>query len=172
MSGMLPDQIDLHRAIAGGRSFAGEIALSEMPRLRSVVCEPAGQVRFAMVFERDSQGRATVRGTLEAVLKLECQRCLQPFGLPVSTAFALAAVTRPEQTDDLPEHYDPLLMEDRFVRPLELIEEELLLAVPLIPKHPSAHCGEGGSFGDEGSVDEPRPNPFAILAEWRSGRFH
>lgn len=169
---MFPDQIDLHRAVTDGRSFTGEIALSEMPRLRTVLCEPSGDVRFAMVFERDSHGRATVHGTLEAVLSLECQRCLQPFGFPVSTAFALAAVTCPEQADELPEQFDPLLTEERLLRPLALIEDELLLAVPLIPKHPSECCADAAAHADQGSGDEARPNPFEILADWRQGRSH
>jgi len=172
MSGRLPDQIDLARALAGGRSFAGELALSELPRLRRTLCEAAGDVRFAIAFERDAQGRATVLGRVDAVLPLECQRCLRPFGHRVSVEFALAAITRAEQADELPEHYDPLLIEDPLVRPRDLIEDELLLAVPLIPKHPSEHCGGAAAIADEASGEQARANPFAVLGQWRQRRTH
>jgi len=170
MSGRLPDQVDLHRAVAGAWSFAGTIALREMPRLRSVLCEPAGEARFTIVFGRDREGRATVRGTLRAMLPLQCQRCLRPFGFPVAVDFALAVVTRSEQTDELPEHYDPLLSEDGAVQPRELIEDELLLAVPLIPKHPSEQCAEAAMRPAEDGAETRQANPFAVLADWRRKR--
>jgi len=106
---------------------------------------------------------------------LRCQRCVGTFWLDVHTKPVLALVEGPDEAADLPEEYDPLLLEDRLVRSDALIEDELLLAVPPIPRHPDGSCvarptpddgGEPQQQRDEGS----RPNPFAQLTALKRRR--
>lgn len=168
----LPDRLDFWRAVSGGASFRGELALTELPRLCSLLERPHGVVRFELNFGRDAGGRGVVQGTLEAVLSLQCQRCLEAVEHPVSAKLAMAAVADLDEVDRLPEGFDPLLLEDRFVCPRDLIEDELLLALPLIPRHSSRACLDADLLSD-GAVDgEAGGGPFAVLADWRQPHSH
>lgn len=168
----LPDRVDFWRAVSGGASLRGELALGELPRLRPLLMESQGVVRFGFDFERDSEGRGIVRGTLETVLRLQCQRCLRVMDHPVSATLAMAAVAGLDEVDRLPEGYDPLLLDDRQVRPRDLIEEELLLALPLIPRHASPDCLDAGRLGNGRGDGEALGGPFAALADWRQPHSH
>ncbi|MBK1700447.1 YceD family protein [Thiococcus pfennigii] len=168
----LPDRVDFWRAVSGGASFRGELALGELPRLRTLLMEPHGVVRFGFDFGRDPDGRGVARATLEAVLRLQCQRCLEVMDYPVSATLTMAAVASLDEVDRLPEGYDPLLLDDRHVRPRDLIEDELLLALPLIPRHASPDCLDAGLLGDAQIEGEALGGPFAALADWRQPHSH
>jgi len=164
----LPDQLDFWRAVAGRLTFQGDLGFSELPRLLDAVLDEQGSVRFDLGFERDSEGRGTLLATLDAVVELECQRCLGRMEFPVSVRLRFAAVGGVDQAAALPDMYEPLLIEDGLIRPKDLIEDELLLALPLIPRHAAAACldptvAAAGTPGDGQSA-----GPFAVLAEWRA----
>ena len=73
----------------------------------------------------------------QAELPLICQRSLQRFLLPVRIVQRLGLVTREEQEAELPEDYEMLVPEaDGTIHPLELIEDELILAIPVVPMDP------------------------------------
>lgn len=173
MSAGLPDQIDLRRAVSGSAYFEGELAICDLPRLREAVVEAVGVVRYVLELSRDSEGRSVIRMALGTVLRLECQRCLAPFDYQVATSVALAVIGQLEEADRLPEPYDPLLLEGRLVRPWALIEDELLLALPLIPSHAPGRCGDGdGAAEATAAAEAAGTGPFAPLAGWRQKHPH
>jgi uncharacterized protein len=100
---------------------------------------------------------------------LRCQRCLGPLAIDVDAAFALAFVTGLEEAGALPEPYEPAVVEDGRVRPLELVEDELLLAVPGIPLHEEGACRAPTAdvAATEGASQDE--SPFAVLASLRKG---
>lgn len=126
-----------------------------------------------MVFDRDDKRRSIVHGNVKAVLTLVCQRCLEPMEYPVDTEFNLALVRGFQEAERLPEEFDPLLLEDEQpVAVRELIEDELLLAIPDVPRHGDDRACEIKERPEVVEAVETTPierqvssdNPFAVLA--------
>jgi uncharacterized protein len=102
-------------------------------------------------------------------VRLICQRCLQAFGWPVASEFKLAFVADEAAEAGLPPDYDAVLL--GYERPSlrDMVEDELLLALPLVPMHPSKEdCGPlGQSAASEEclvSAEDVR-QPFAVLKD-------
>ncbi len=169
MSVTLPESVDAWRMVSARRSFEGTLAIASLPRLCEALASSEGEVSFELDFGRDSFGTRYVDVRASAPLTLTCQRSLEPFVLPVALQTRLGLIRRERDEAGLPPEYEPLLVaEDGRLHPADVIEDELLLALPLVPVNPdsrlpdevAAHDPEDDSLG-EGRSD----NPFAILRE-------
>jgi uncharacterized protein len=165
MSTEPPDLIDPWRAADTNVALSGRLPLSGLKRLAGLLADASGEAVFELRFYRDEAQRPVVRARVGASLLARCQRCLGSVVIPVDSCILLAAVTDPDAARQLPERYDPLLAEDRLVRLPELIEDELLLALPQIPRHAPGQCST--AIGQPASPR--RENPFAVLAQWKGG---
>ncbi len=168
MSSPLPDLIDPWRAVDTGAEFEGAWPLSGLSRLRQSLRETAGEVGYRLVFARDLEGRATLTGEIEARLVLTCQRCLGALAWDVTAPLELALITGLDEAQLLPEELDPLLVSEASIRLLDLIEDELLLALPQIAMHEPGDCAPPGQEAvEEGEETEDARgvHPFAILGE-------
>jgi uncharacterized protein len=164
MSRDLPDQIDIWRMVSGRRCFAGELSLSALPRLRSSLAEQDGSVSFELEFDTDEFDQAYAEMRVRGELPLVCQRTLEVYRQPVAVSMRLGLITREEQEAALPPGYEPFLVPaDGLVAPADLIEDELILALPLVPARPESVVAERV---DDGEAAE-RPNPFAALKSLR-----
>lgn len=175
MSAPLPDQLDPWRAVHNGSSFSGLASLQSLPRLAAAVLGADGPARYEIAFGRDGDGQPVARGHVSMTLNLTCQRCLELVSFPVDARIALVLVQSVAGADDtsfaavggVPEGLEVLPMEQGPIRPLDLIEDELLLAIPLIPMHSSRDCGSLGAPGPLLREPDRRQTPFAVLAELR-----
>jgi uncharacterized protein len=88
--------------------------------------------------------------------------------LPVTMAFCLSPVSGPVEAEGLPDEYDPLMLEDALLHPMDLIEDELILAIPPAPRHPESECAvKLQDYQQEPRAETPADttdNPFAVLA--------
>jgi uncharacterized protein len=188
MSSAPLELIDPWRACRRELVFNGEVLLSEMRRLTAAMDAPERVARqggsatedsaiaeaasYELQFARDREGRCVVTGRVRATLRLRCQRCLGEVEVPVDARIDLALIRRDEDALDLPEHLDPWLVTDEGLAPLDVVEDELLLAVPVIARHPLGTCApdtvEGteaaASVGGEEAESDMRRRPFEILA--------
>jgi uncharacterized protein len=144
-----------------------------MARLRDALCDDAGVARYIIGFDRDALGIPYVEVQAQAELPLTCQRTMERFLHPVQVVQRLALL--PADTDvetaeaGLPPDYEPLLVpEDGAVRPAELIEDELILAVPVVPISPGSEAleREWPVQADEAA----KAHPFAALAGLKKER--
>ncbi len=150
MSRPLPELADPIRLCAGGSEFSGTLALADFDRLRRTLASDAGEVSFTVEFGRAAGGINAVRGTLDTTLNLLCERCARPFDLPVHADWQLGAVSSLAEADRLPEGYEPLLVGEELTRLRDVLEDELLLALPLVPRHPeSVNCRPVAHGGKE-----------------------
>jgi uncharacterized protein len=172
-SGRVPEVLDAWRMVAARRGFEGTLPLSQMSRLRDLLCEggseqeagevPAGEVRFALEFDRDGLQVPYVELRIDAALPLECQRSLQRYMEPVHVVQRLGLIRDEAEEAGLPENYEPLLLsEDGLLRPAELIEDELILAVPVVPLMPGTEAMERDWPVLE--EEQEQANPFSALA--------
>jgi uncharacterized protein len=166
-----PELVDPWRAVEAGCGYSGSLPLARMARLQESLREAGGEASFRLSFSRDPEGRGILRGEIEARLVLTCQRCLEAMEVPVSTSMVLALVSGLDEAGRLPEDLDPLLVTAEPLRLADLIEDELLLALPLIPRHEPGECPAGHALAAKGEErrEEGPPCPFAILGELRRG---
>ena len=181
MSAGLPETLDAWRALAARRSFEGTVPLASMLRLRDALEQPeleegGGECRYVLEFDRGVLDVPYVEIRAQAELPLVCQRSLQRFLLPVRIVQRLALVTRDEQEAELPEDYEMLKPEaDGTIHPLELIEDELILAIPVVPMDPRGEPVDmtwphAASEGIAGIDEAPPKNPFAALAKLKQSK--
>ena len=163
MSVSLPPVLDAWRMVAAQRRFEGRLPLSGMPRLREALHDVAGECRYALEFGRDGLDQRYVEVHVEADLPLQCQRTLERFLLPVKAMQRLGLITDESQEAALPEGMEPCLLgPDGQLDPAGLIEDELILAIPVVPIDPRSAELEATWPDDAGA--EEKPNPFAALA--------
>lgn len=189
MSAPLPECIDPWRAALECRSWSGTLSFDEFPRLTRVLAPPDPEtatgdgavdsddsaasdlVRCELHIVRDTDGAPLVSGVVSAWLPLICQRCLGRMRFACRSVFDLVVVRSP---DAEPSSREPLWLEDGVLRPRELIEDELLLSIPLVPLHDPQQCGNAGWRETAGALSRSadggearRPSAFAALAQWR-----
>ena len=158
----LPEFIDPLALADTQRQFTGSLPLAKMSRLRDMLLSREGNARLELSFRKEGRV-AAVLGRVEAELELQCQCCLSPLRWPVSNEVRLGIVRSLEEANLLPESFEPLLLEAETIPLVDIIQDELLLAIPVIPQH--VQC-EGLLAGD-GNPGKPRENPFAVLADFK-----
>ena len=97
-----------------------------------------GEASFRARFRYDRQGLVTIDLAVKAELKLLCQRSLEPYAEEVERRSRLVVIEDVADQEELPAEYEPVLVEDRRLALADLVEEELLLAVPQVPRSPEA----------------------------------
>ncbi|MDI9239368.1 YceD family protein [Lysobacter sp. LF1] len=165
MSADLPEILDAWRMVAARRGVEGRVPLSSLTRLRDSLADTEGDVRFAIEFDHDSLRVPYVELRIDAELPLICQRSLQRFLLPVNIVQRLGLIRHEADEAALPPGYEPLLMpEDGQLRTVELVEDELILAVPVVPIMPGTEAVERDWPAAEQAKEPERANPFAALS--------
>ena len=160
--------LDIDRLADGEADIEFAVPLAELPRLRSQLASVAGTVRGRLHFTRES-GFAVADLTLSGAADLVCQRCLKPMSEPVNSSVRVALITAESDISRVPEHLEPVLAAGGRVTVGELVEEELLLALPIVPLH-DEEAG-GCAVRDDATAagaDEPEQTtqrPFAQLSE-------
>ena len=166
MSQRLPDHLDPWRFADLGKQINGSLELKGFPRLAESLTDAEGEVEFELDFYRDGSRRACLRGRVKARLPLQCQRCLARMELPVDSAVSLAFVESLDEAERLPDDLDPQLVEEGRVNLRDLLEDELLLALPQVALHPQGECAPYVvDIGDKAERSEARANPFAVLEQ-------
>ena len=203
-----PRSLDVFEFARSGRQAAGAVRVSQLPRMLNEVPAqaPERDTLFTWQAEGSTQPELQDDGTeaaqpylrlaLHGKAWLECQRCLAPYEqtFDVETAFRLVATE--EEAEEFPLDEDELdvIVGSRQFDLVDLIEEELLLSLPLVPKHdvcPLVHESlvsgaagehahdlddeEGESASDDstsgpiGQGDAGKPNPFGALEALKRG---
>lgn len=176
MSSRLPENVDPRRLATQGTVYSGAVDLAKLERLSEALVDTTGQAEFSIEFYRDNRKRARIKGRVKAALVLECQRCLGAMICPVDAELDLAVVKVPEEADTLPDSCDPVWVEEDSLRLLDLVEDELILAIPQAPRHEENSCNMDWNNPIDELQDKQeddlsdKPNPFAILAGLKSDK--
>lgn len=209
-SGLIdPHAFDVFEFARSGRQAAGAVRLSQLPRMLNEV--PAGAPDRDTLFTWQAEGSTQpelqddgteaaqpyLRLALHGAAWLECQRCLAPYeqAFDIEAAYRIVATEAQAEEFPLDEEELDVIVGSRQFDLVELIEEELLLSLPLVPKHelcPEVHeslvSGAAGEYavdlaeGEDGDGDElqspggaqpgddaGKPNPFAALEALKRG---
>lgn len=149
------------------RVFCGRIHLTKMKRLGDALLDTEGECTYVLEFGHDEGLQiAYVALTVEAQLPLECQRSLQRFLLPVRVSQRMGLIRNEAEESALPPDYEVLLVPaNGMLRPVDLVEDELLLAIPLVPVALDTEAVE--TKWPPTDQETNKTNPFAVLASFK-----
>lgn len=141
--------------------ISGELPVSGMERLSDLLADSQGSLRYTLRGDSDNEGNFYLEVNMAGVCHLVCQRCLKAMAYPVEidNRLLLQAEERLVQTenDELPDSIAP----DRHFDVMTLLEDELLLSLPIAPKHAEGECV--AVYRQAGLEDER--HPFAVLGQ-------
>lgn len=166
-NGPIPPHVDPRKLADRGVTLEGEMPLASFERLCDSLEDNSGKVRAKLVFERGERRAVSIHSELEVEVKMVCQRCLELVALPIRSECYYAVVKEGADTQSLPKGYDVLEVGEDPLDLMTLVEDELLLALPIVPAHDPEDCQQpAGANEPEPSQDEvSRSNPFSVLAQ-------
>lgn len=141
-----------------GRVLEGELAVADLERLHDLLAEVSGSVSFRLQGSKGEHGKYFLQLEVGGLLLLACQRCLEavPFELDVDSLLELLPEGADMSQDELEDDTRDFLPVAGELSVAELVEDEILLALPVAPRHEK--CGLPGAAGAG-----ERINPFAAL---------
>jgi uncharacterized protein len=152
---------------ANRREISGEIPIAELQRLQDMLETPQGVLQYTVQGGVDKQGIHFLDIEVSGQCRLRCQRCLEGFDYPVrlDTRLQLRDQAALDELDSdaacaAEEEFDSILA-DKHLDVLDLLEDEILLSLPIAPKHALGTCQATDRENLQGAVK----NPFAVLAE-------
>lgn len=164
----LPKSLDPEKSAKIRASYDGIYVKSDLQRLNEAVEEVKSDAQVKVEFSKDAQGLTYFQGQAEVSVMLTCQRSNRVFAHDVRTTFCFSPVQGIDDTEFLPEIYEPIEIDTHgAVDFLQLIEDELILSLPVVPFHPEEDdmvVVNETQFGESVESIE-RPNPFAVLKE-------
>lgn len=138
MSGSLHAWYGLHdlAALAGREAaLSGRLDLSKLTRLVTLLRSDDGTVDATLRFRQRRDGWLAIALDYRASVELTCQRCLESLRYEMGERVDLVVADEDEVPPNVPEGYEPYELTRGRLNPAELVEDELIVAVPLVPKH-------------------------------------
>ena len=135
------------------------VGLDELPRLADVLATSAGVLSVRLEGSRDAEGKSWLQVDIAGEPELRCQRCLGgvKFPLAISSRLQLIAPGEDWPDDDLEDDSADAIAAEMALQVLSLVEDEVLLALPIAPRHEKCESPLASASGREAS-------PFAALA--------
>lgn len=161
----LPITIDPYKSAQRRLECEGIVEVLGMNRLLAA-CESCSEhIHVKVNFDVDELGLVVITGKGSATATLVCQRCTDTFEHKLELNFTFSPVKNAEAVEELPSYYDAIeLDENGEVNLRELVEDELLLEIPLIPRHELKDCNApADSVWGELPEEHDKPNPFDVL---------
>jgi len=155
------------------RSLAGRIALSSFHRLEGLLlsqdswldCEIRG-----VDFAGQSGTEPALHLRVSGELKLRCQRCLGEVDLPLCVDKLLVILPPGEDwpEDELESDLFDAIPAEEALAVAALVEDEVLLALPIVPRHRDRDCKLPVEFDGDVAVKEVKASPFAVLSKLKT----
>ncbi|PID48915.1 MAG: hypothetical protein CR991_09255 [Proteobacteria bacterium] len=173
MSSRLPVEVNPFRLIEQGKILKARLPIEQMPRLRELLVESANAFEVELHFGHSDSRRPMITGHIQGEVSLRCQRCLEPIAIEMDTWSEVVLTT--SQTDRIPEEegYELYIIDNERLFLQDFIEDEILLALPVVPRHEDCHpirplCEtDADDVWVEQAAQEEKTNPFAVLKDWK-----
>ena len=172
----LPKQLDLRSLAARGATVSGTVAPGELPRLDQAGVALAEPLMASFSLRRDENLRSVVAAEVTATLTMQCQRCLGEMSVSLTTSSTMVCVWTDDEAAALPAFYEPLLVANEAVL-RDIVEEEILLALPSFPAH-ETDCKTSEQVAALEPLNAPSDkvteegartdNPFGVLDQLKS----
>ena len=179
----LPDLINPMRLVGNNSTLQGNLAVQRLGQLKPALCDPEGDIYVELSFARDENGQAFIQGEITSALWMICQRCMQPMCWQKQISVCLALVKTEQEAKLLLPHYEPLFLQEDMHSVAEIIEAEIILALPQVAMHSVDECAidsryvrsdeEAGvisakdTHASTHATTKERHNPFAVLEQMK-----
>lgn len=140
LSEQLPLEINPFALADQGAKLKGELAIAGLKHLTETLDSTKGVVQVQFTFGREKHGPRYIKGLLSTTLRFVCQRCGEPASYDINVKLCLSPVISDSQAAKLPKEYEALVTQGEPVLLADIIEEELLLSMPMFPKHRLGGC--------------------------------
>ncbi len=159
----MPEELLVHpdRISEKPLTFEGMVDIDEFPRLAESLANDSIDLKYKVIARLDKQRRKVVSCTIEGFVFLTCQLSLEAFRHDISIDDRLVLVDDESQLPPIEEESDAedYLVADGPLDVLDLVEDAVLLALPMVPRKPGLDEGR-----ETGTAKEPKESPFARLA--------
>ena len=175
--GTLPEQVNHRKLAVENQKLEGNIPLASFKRLIGSLESESGNVKIKLEFRKGRKRSTLLVGTASAELTLICQRCLSDMLYTSEVSLRHTVVDSEDALLGLDQEEDVILcLEDR-ISLVDIFEDELIIALPMVSKHDLMESGHDAKEDiEEGKVAQCRVNhenddtpvdthrPFADLA--------
>ncbi len=158
-----PSLVDLPALALATAPLQGAVPLCDLPRLLTAIHPTTALATLDAQWKLDDRRRPWLTGVLLASVSLTCQRCLEPVDYALKLPISLVLVRTDREAAHLSASRDPWLWDGETFAVWTWVEEEILLALPLVPTH-DFDCQVKGYVAAPKPPDVPKANPFAVLA--------
>ena len=167
MQKKLPETVDFLKQVERNICFEGTWPVSDFERLADAVFSNHGEVVARLKFATRA-GTPCLDGYVQAELELRCERCLDPVKQNIESSFRFGLITSEDEADLLPREFEPFLVSESGQSLLELVEDEILLSLPIVARH-DEECSEIlQKHKDDDRVQQDTYKPFAALKDLMS----
>ncbi|MEN6584976.1 MAG: YceD family protein [Sulfuricella sp.] len=146
-----------------GAVLQGELVIAELDRLQEHLRSNQGVLKYTLSGKTGKKGESLLECSVDGKLVLQCQRCLEALEYPIHVVSTLKVVKGLTQFDDIGDEDEAVdsIPASTAMNVSAMIEEEILLNLPISPLHAPGACRE--QDGAKSAKDE-RTNPFGALA--------
>lgn len=146
-----------------GSMLQGGLAIAELERLQALLFSNQGTLHYTLSGKTGAKGESLLECSIDGKLVLQCQRCLEALEYPLHVVSTLRVVKGLTQFDDVGDEDETVdsIPASAEMNVAALIEEEILLNLPISPLHAPEACREQKGAK---SVNGERTNPFGALA--------
>lgn len=159
-SSSLPQRVQARRLAKQGIQIEGTVELKDLERLSAQLADTSGEAEVRLQFRIDEDGNCVVETAITSRVTVLCQRCLEPMPLEISSGSNVLLIAGESQEQQDKAGYESYVIENGELVVRDLVEDELLLALPFAPTHQSGSCAAQVS-----AVGPNMQNPFSILAK-------
>ncbi len=173
LTSTLPELIKPIKLARQGLILKGTIPLEQMKRLTADAFASDGVVDVDAAFTKDGEGYSILQGTVKTCVQIQCQRCLQATGVELEVELALAFVTKESRLEQVPSIYEAVLLDSEEISLVELLEDELILMLPIMAYHDSCEAYQYRTDEElkaEEEGDLKPENPFDVLKQLKSNK--
>ncbi|MHB1591350.1 MAG: YceD family protein [Sulfuricella sp.] len=161
----MPEQVVINSIefARNGESLKGSVAVANLSRLQDLLFSSRGMLEYTLTGKRGENDQLFLVCAVKGMLQLRCQRCLGALAYPVDLDSELELI---EDEQVLPalvneDELTDAIKVDPNMDVLALVEDEVLLGLPMAPTHASEDCKAGGNFGQ---AETDKQNVFSALA--------
>lgn len=160
----LPKHIDALQMVNDNRDLQGIVAPEALLRVQQAVVSIDAPLFASMHFSKEPMGGLLLVGSCQTQVSVRCERCLEPMSIKIENDFAYGLVFSDEQAKHLSKELEPALLDEFGQLELqELLEDELLLSLPAVPKHENEHCFAELERLNAQTLELKKDNPFSVL---------
>ena len=165
----IPTYVDTRKFFLQQGVICGSMSLERLPGFRNCLIDDEASIQIQLKFLIDESRQRLIQGTLQALVHVSCQRCLQPLAIELADDIRLALIDNEDAIGTLNGSWDPWICADHKLELAGLVDEQLMLCMPIVNLHSAGDCparinystrANADSVGGARAGDE---NPFAVL---------